>query len=113
MATNGRITQVMGPVVDVEFPPGALPEIYTALRVTDAAIDEREDNLVLEVAQHLGENTVRAIAMDTTDGLVRGQAVVNTGDGIRVPVGPGTLARIMNVFGGPVDERGPIKAEMA
>ena len=69
------ITQVMGPVVDVEFPPGDLPEIYTALRTTNPAIDAREDNLVLEVAQHLGENTVRAIAMDTTDGLVRGQTV--------------------------------------
>jgi F-type H+-transporting ATPase subunit beta len=109
---NGKVVQVMGPVVDVEFPPGSLPEIYTALRLTNKAIDEREDNLVLEVAQHLGENTVRTIAMDTTDGLVRGQAVVNTGDGIRVPVGPATLGRIMNVIGEPVDERGPIKAEM-
>ncbi|HVH20099.1 MAG TPA: F0F1 ATP synthase subunit beta [Myxococcota bacterium] len=109
---NGKIVQVMGPVVDVEFPPGSLPEIYTALRLTNKAIDERQDNLVLEVAQHLGENTVRTIAMDTTDGLVRGQAVVNTGDGIRVPVGPATLGRIMNVIGEPVDERGPIKAEM-
>ena len=71
----GRIVQVMGPVVDVAFPPGELPEIYTALRVTNTGIDEREDNLVLEVAQHLGENTVRTIAMDTTDGLMRGQAV--------------------------------------
>ncbi|HEX5066276.1 MAG TPA: F0F1 ATP synthase subunit beta [Myxococcota bacterium] len=109
---NGKIVQVMGPVVDVEFPPGSLPEIYTALRLTNKAIDERENNLVLEVAQHLGENTVRTIAMDTTDGLVRGQSVVNTGDGIRVPVGPATLGRIMNVIGDPVDERGPIKAEM-
>jgi F-type H+-transporting ATPase subunit beta len=109
---NGKVVQVMGPVVDVEFPPGSLPEIYTALRLTNKAIDERQDNLVLEVAQHLGENTVRTIAMDTTDGLVRGQAVVNTGDGIRVPVGPATLGRIMNVIGEPVDERGPIKAEM-
>jgi len=109
---NGKVVQVMGPVVDVEFPPGSLPEIYMALRLTNKAIDERENNLVLEVAQHLGENTVRTIAMDTTDGLVRGQAVVNTGDGIRVPVGPATLGRIMNVIGEPVDERGPIKAEM-
>jgi F-type H+-transporting ATPase subunit beta len=110
MAAEGRITEVKGPVVDVEFPPGDLPEIYTALRTSNASIDEREGNLVLEVAQQLGENRVRTIAMDTTDGLVRGQKVVNTGDGIRVPVGPKTLGRIMNVIGEPVDERGPIAA---
>jgi F-type H+-transporting ATPase subunit beta len=109
---NGKIVQVMGPVVDVEFPPGGLPEIFTALRLTNPGVDEREDNLVLEVAQHLGENTVRTIAMDTTDGLIRGQDVRNTGDGIRIPVGPATLGRIMNVIGDPVDERGPISAEM-
>jgi F-type H+-transporting ATPase subunit beta len=102
----------MGPVVDVEFPPGGLPEIFTALRVTNAGIDDRADNLVLEVAQHLGENTVRTIAMDTTDGLRRGQDVRNTGDVIRVPVGEATLGRIMNVIGEPVDEKGPISAEM-
>ena len=111
MAANGRITQVMGPVVDVEFPPGALPEIYTALRTTNANIDARENNLVLEVAQHLGENSVRTIAMDATDGLRRDQPVVNTGDVIKVPVGPGTLGRIINVIGEPVDERGPIKTD--
>jgi F-type H+/Na+-transporting ATPase subunit beta len=105
---EGRIVQVMGPVVDVAFPPGELPEIYTALRLSNTGIDEREDNLVLEVAQHLGENTVRTIAMDTTDGLMRGQAVRNTGDVIRVPVGEATLGRIMNVIGEPVDEKGPI-----
>src|SRR4029450_11497448 len=93
---NGKIVQVMGPVVDVAFPPGSLPEIYTALRLTNKAIDEPHDNLALEVSQHLGENTVRTIAMDTTDGLVRGQPVRNTGDGIRVPVGPATLSRIMH-----------------
>jgi F-type H+-transporting ATPase subunit beta len=107
---HGRVIQVMGPVVDVEFPPGALPEIYTALRLSNASIDAREGNLVLEVAQHLGENTVRCVAMDTTDGLVRGQAAVNTGAGIRIPVGSATLGRIMNVIGEPVDERGPIDA---
>jgi F-type H+-transporting ATPase subunit beta len=107
---EGRIVQVMGPVVDVAFPPGALPEIYTALRVSNTGIDERPENLVLEVAQHLGENTVRTIAMDTTDGLTRGQAVRNTGDVIRVPVGEATLGRIMNVIGEPVDEKGPINA---
>jgi len=109
---DGKIVQVLGPVVDVEFEPGALPEIYTALRVSNASINDRQGNLVLEVAQHLGENTVRCVAMDTTDGLVRGQAAENTGDGIRVPVGPNTLGRIMNVIGEPVDERGPIETEL-
>jgi F-type H+-transporting ATPase subunit beta len=109
---QGKIVQVMGPVVDVEFPPGRLPEIYTALRASNRGIDDREGNLVLEVAQHLGENTVRTIAMDTTEGLMRGQPVENTGDVIRVPVGPGTLGRIMNVIGEPVDERGPIESDI-
>jgi F-type H+-transporting ATPase subunit beta len=111
MASEGRITEVKGPVVDVEFAPGDLPELFTALRATNPSIDQRESNLVLEVAQQLGENRVRTIAMDTTDGLVRGQKVVNTGDVIRVPVGPKTLGRIMNVIGEPVDERGAIGAE--
>ncbi len=106
---NGHVVQVLGPVVDVEFPPGELPEVYTALRLTNPAIDARENNLVVEVAQHLGENTVRCISMDSTEGLRRGQPVINTGDGIRVPVGAGTLGRIMNVIGEPVDERGPIE----
>ena len=109
---EGKITQVMGPVVDVEFPPGDIPEIFTALTTTNAAIDDREDNLTIEVALHLGENTVRAIAMDTSDGLRRGQVVRNTGKPILVPVGPGTLGRIMNVVGEPVDEKGPIEAAM-
>ncbi len=108
---NGKIVQVMGPVVDVEFPPGNLPELFTALRTTNAGIDDREMNLVVEVALHLGENTVRCIAMDTSDGLVRGQEVVSTGEPIMVPVGPQTLGRIMNVIGEPVDERGPIETE--
>ncbi|MCA9510872.1 MAG: F0F1 ATP synthase subunit beta [Myxococcota bacterium] len=111
MSQNGKIVQVMGPVVDVEFPPGALPEVNTALRTTNAAIDDRPDNLVVEVAQHLGENTVRCIAMDGTDGLMRGQEVKNTGSPIKVPVGPKTLGRIINVIGEPVDERGPVGAD--
>jgi len=106
----GKVIQVMGPVVDVEFPPGELPEIYYALRLSNPSIDDRPDNLVIEVAQHLGENTVRCVAMDTTDGLVRGQPAKNTGSEIRVPVGAKTLGRIMNVIGDPVDERGPIGA---
>ncbi len=109
---SGKIVQVMGPVVDVEFPPGELPEINTALRTSNPSIDDRDGNLVLEVALHLGENTVRAIAMDTTDGLRRGQEVSNTGAPIQVPVGPATLGRIMNVIGEPTDDRGPIEAKM-
>jgi F-type H+-transporting ATPase subunit beta len=109
---SGKIVQVMGPVVDVEFPPGEIPEIYTALRTTNSAIDDREHNLVVEVALHLGENTVRSIAMDTTDGLRRGQDVVSTGAPIEIPVGPATLGRILNVIGEPVDERGPVETEL-
>ncbi|MCP4036786.1 MAG: F0F1 ATP synthase subunit beta, partial [bacterium] len=90
---------------------GEIPEVNTALRTTNAAIDDREDNLVLEVALHLGENTIRSIAMDTTDGLRRGQDVKNTGAPIQIPAGPETLGRIMNVIGEPVDERGPIGAK--
>ena len=108
---KGRITQVIGPVVDVEFEAGKLPEIYHALKVTNPSVDDREWNLVLEVAQHLGENTVRTIAMDATDGLVRGQDALDTGKQIVMPVGPKTLGRIMNVIGEPVDEAGPIGAE--
>jgi len=105
---KGRITQVIGPVVDVEFDAGKLPEIFHALKVSNPSVDDREWNLVLEVAQHLGENTVRAIAMDATDGLVRGQDVLDTGKQIVMPVGPKTLGRIMNVVGEPVDEAGPV-----
>ncbi|MBT8002996.1 MAG: F0F1 ATP synthase subunit beta [Rhodospirillales bacterium] len=104
--TTGKITQVMGAVVDVQF-EGELPNILNALHV-----DHQDKTLVLEVAQHLGESTVRTVAMDTTDGLVRGQAVADTGDSINVPVGPETLGRIINVVGEPVDERGPVNAKM-
>ena len=107
---SGKVAQVIGPVVDVQFPPGALPHIYTALKVSNPDIDDREGNLVLEVSQHLGENTVRSIAMDTTDGLVRGLEVKNTGAPIRTPVGPEVLGRILNVTGDPVDELGPVGA---
>jgi F-type H+-transporting ATPase subunit beta len=111
MPSNGRITQVIGPVVDVEFPDGKLPSIFNALTVTNTAISDQPWNLVLEVAQHLGENTVRAVAMDSTDGLVRGAEVRDMGEGISVPVGEGTLGRIMNVVGEPVDEKGPIPTQ--
>jgi F-type H+/Na+-transporting ATPase subunit beta len=108
---TGRITQVLGNVIDVEFGNGSLPPIFNALRVTNPAIDDRTGNLVLEVAQHLGENTVRCIAMDTTEGLVRGMEATDTGGPISVPVGPVTLGRLMNVTGDPVDEAGPIRSE--
>ena len=101
----GRITQVIGAVVDVEF-NNHLPAILNALETQNG-----DNRLVLEVAQHLGQNTVRTIAMDATEGLVRGQEVNDTGDAIRVPVGDGTLGRIINVIGEPVDEQGPVKFE--
>ena len=107
---NGRITQVIGPVVDVEF-TGALPEIYTALKTTNPALGEGKENLTIEVAQHLGEHTVRCIAMDSTDGLVRGMQVRNTAAPIQMPVGPEVLGRILNVIGEPVDERGKVNAK--
>jgi F-type H+-transporting ATPase subunit beta len=103
--TNGTISQVIGAVVDVQF-PGELPAILTALETRNG-----DKTLVLEVAQHLGENTVRTIAMDATEGLTRGSEVVNTGAQISVPVGPKVLGRIMNVIGEAIDERGPIGAE--
>jgi F-type H+-transporting ATPase subunit beta len=98
-------------VVDVEFPPGALPDIYTALAVTNPGIDARVDNLIVEVSQHLGENTARCIAMDSTDGLVRGMLVKSTGSPITMPVGKEVLGRILNVVGDPVDEKGPVNAK--
>jgi F-type H+-transporting ATPase subunit beta len=106
----GKLIQVMGPVVDVEFPEGDLPEILTALNITNPAIDDTEDNLVVEVAQHLGDNVVRCIAMDVTDGLVRGMKVRNTGKQIMMPAGDPTLGRVLNVVGRPVDGLGPVNA---
>src|SRR6186713_2690953 len=102
---TGRITQVIGAVVDVQF-EGDLPQILNALETTNGG-----NRLVLEVAQHLGESTVRTVAMDSSEGLVRGQEVTDTGQPIEVPVGPGLLSRIINVIGDPVDEAGPVKAE--
>jgi F-type H+/Na+-transporting ATPase subunit beta len=99
----GHITQVIGAVVDVEFPAGQVPPILNALTVTNDGIDDKPDNLVLEVASHLGENTVRTISMDTTEGLVRGLAVKDTGDKILAPVGQAVLGRIINVIGQAVD----------
>jgi F-type H+/Na+-transporting ATPase subunit beta len=105
----GKIIQVMGPVVDVEFKDSGLPEIYTALRVTNKLIDDQEWNLVLEVAQQLGSRRVRCISMDSTEGLQRGQNAMNTGDKITIPVGKEALGRMMNVVGEPIDEAGPIE----
>ena len=112
MAQNiGKITQVMGPVVDVEFEQGQLPNILTALLITNPTINDDEDNLVVEVAQHLGDNVVRTIAMDVTDGLVRGMAVKDTGAPIMMPVGEASLGRVLNVVGRPVDGLGPVSQE--
>nr|WP_319777028.1 F0F1 ATP synthase subunit beta [uncultured Sphaerochaeta sp.] len=108
---KGTIVQILGPVVDVRYEDDRIPEIYTSLRTTNPALSEEEDNLVLEVVQHIGDNTVRAIAMDSTDGLKRGQDVFDEGKQISVPVGEKTLGRIMNVTGDPVDEQGPIESE--
>src|SRR5438093_9622514 len=111
---EGRIVQVIGPVVDVEFEPGALPAIYNALEIPGIEVKDifsYSKKLVLEVAQHLGESTVRTIAMASTDGLVRGTKVVDSGGPISVPVGKGTLGRILNIVGEPVDKLGPVKAE--
>lgn len=108
---NGKIKQVMGPVVDVEFEGGELPPINNALRVTNRFISDKEYNMTLEVAQHLGDNVVRTIAMDSSEGLVRGEKVQDTGNMISTPVGREVLGRIINVIGEPVDEAGPVTAK--
>ncbi len=107
---KGKIIQVIGPVLDVEFSDGQLPEILTALKISNPVIDDTEGNLVVEVAQHLGDNVVRCIAMDTTDGLVRGMDAEDTGAPIIMPVGEPTLGRVLNVVGRPVDGLGPVEA---
>ncbi|MFO7605339.1 MAG: F0F1 ATP synthase subunit beta [Desulfurivibrionaceae bacterium] len=107
----GKIVQVIGPVCDVEFQSGQLPNIMNALLVTNPGIDDKEDNLVVEVAQHLGDNLVRCIAMDQTDGLRRGQDVRDTGKPIEIPCGASALGRIMNVVGRPVDGLGEIASD--
>ena len=114
MSTAGKVVQVIGPVVDAEFPPGHLPNIYNALRIEapeDKQAGRPEIKLTLEVAQHLGENRVRGVAMTSTDGLTRGMDVKDTGAPISVPVGRETLGRLINVLGEPVDEMGPIPAK--
>lgn len=106
----GKIIQVLGAVVDVYFPMEGLPSIGTALKTSNKSINDTPGNLTLEVAQHLGDNIVRTISMDTTEGLIRDQEVVNTGQDLMMPVGEGTLGRVMNLLGNPIDEAGPIKA---
>ncbi len=105
----GKVVQVTGPVIDVEFKEGELPDIYTALRITNQLVSDDEWNVVLEVAQQLGGRRVRCIAMDITEGVRRGQDAINTGEGITIPVGKGTLGRLMNVVGDPIDEAGPLE----
>ena len=107
----GKILQVLGPVVDVEFEQGKLPTIYTALTISNPAISDEADNLVIEVAQHLGDNVVRTIAIDVTDGLVRGMPVKDTEKQIMMPVGEAGLGRVLNVVGRPVDGLGPVSQD--
>ncbi|OGX06127.1 MAG: F0F1 ATP synthase subunit beta [Omnitrophica WOR_2 bacterium GWA2_47_8] len=109
--TNGKVSQVLGAVIDVIFEEGELPPIYTALKASNPAINDEEWNLTLEVAQHLGDNVVRTIAMDSTEGLMRGQDVLNTGEGMSMPVGEKTLGRVLNLLGDPIDEGGPVEAK--
>ena len=107
----GKVVQIIGPVVDVEFSDSNLPPIYQALRITSEGFDvPRPINVICEVQQHLGEGRVRTVSMLPTDGMVRGMQVIDTGGPIKVPVGNGTLGRIINVIGEPVDERGPVPA---
>jgi F-type H+-transporting ATPase subunit beta len=108
---SGIIRQVLGPVVDIEFADGNIPAINNALRITNATISDEKWNLVVEVASHLGNNMVRTISMDATEGLARGQEVQDTGTQIQAPVGDGVLGRIINVIGEPIDEKGPVDFE--
>lgn len=108
---KGKIIQVIGPVVDIEFENGHLPKIYNSVRIPRTTTEGVEGNLIVEVQQHLGEDRVRSVAMDSTDGLVRGMDAFDTGEPISVPVGPATLGRLINVIGNEIDADGPIKAE--
>ncbi len=108
---KGKIIQVIGPVIDIEFENGHLPSIYNSIRIPRTTTEGEENNLIVEVQQHLGEDRVRAVAMDSTDGLVRGMDAFDTGEPISVPVGPATLGRLINVIGNAIDAEGEIKAE--
>jgi F-type H+-transporting ATPase subunit beta len=108
----GRVVQVIGPVVDVEFPEGHLPSIYNAIRITSEGFQTTDPiDLICEVEQHLGEGRVRTVSMKPTEGIVRGMKVIDTGEGITVPVGRATLGRVLNVLGEPVDQLGPVNSE--
>src|SRR5215470_54990 len=110
---EGKVIQVAGPAVDVQFPDGQIPEINTAVRITSEGFDVPQAiDIVAEVAQHIGESRVRTIAMQPTDGLVRGMKAYNLGAPISVPVGKQTLGRVINVLGQPIDELGPIASEI-
>ncbi|HCY77374.1 MAG TPA: F0F1 ATP synthase subunit beta [Ignavibacteriales bacterium] len=108
---KGKIIQIIGPVVDIEFESGHLPKIYNAIKIPRTSTEGKKEDLIVEVQQHLGENRVRAVAMDSTDGLVRGMDVFDTGSPISVPVGPATLGRLINVIGDGIDGLGEIKSE--
>jgi len=108
---EGKIIQVIGPVVDIEFSNGHLPAIFNAIKIPRITPEGKEEELIVECQQHLGEDRVRAVAMDTTDGLVRGMKAYDTGEGIKIPVGPQTLGRLINVIGKPIDELGPIETD--
>ncbi|MBU0474406.1 MAG: F0F1 ATP synthase subunit beta [Bacteroidetes bacterium] len=110
--SDGKIVQVIGPVVDIDFEDGFLPEIFNAIKIPRTSLEGKEEELTVEVQQHLGENRVRTIAMDTTDGLVRGMVAKNTGAPISVPVGPSTLGRLISVLGEGIDDLGPIKSDI-
>ena len=112
MTQVGKVAQIIGPVVDVEFRGVELPPIFGAVKITNPSIDDREENLIVEVAQHLGDEVVRCVAMDTTDGLVRGMKATYYGEQITIPVGRETLGRILNVVGMPVDEMGPVVTKL-
>jgi len=108
----GKVVQIMGPVIDVEFKNAELPPIYTALKLTNHLISDKKWNLIVEVAQQLGGHRVRCIAMDSTEGLKRGEDALNTGEGITVPVGRESLGRMVNVVGEPIDEAGPVATKL-
>ncbi|HAR95032.1 MAG TPA: F0F1 ATP synthase subunit beta, partial [Deltaproteobacteria bacterium] len=108
---TGKVVQVIGTVVDVRFSPDNLPPIYGAIYLTNPTINDRKENLILEVAQHIGDSTVRCIAMETTDGLRRGQDAVYKGAPITIPVGKEVLGRVINVVGEPVDDMGPVNSD--
>lgn len=108
---KGKIIQIIGPVVDIEFEGGQLPLIYNAIRIPRTSVEGVQEDLIVEVQQHLGEDRVRAVAMDSTDGLIRGMEAFDTGKPISVPVGPNTLGRLINVVGNPIDGLGEIKSD--